>query len=43
MLASEKWSGTTVRRQGWEGRISFEALDPRLSGRMVLGVRPHGK
>lgn len=39
VLASEKWSETTGRRQGQGGRISFVAPDPGLSGRVVLGVR----
>lgn len=39
VLASEMLSETTGRRQGQEGRSSFVALDPGLSGRVVLGVR----
>lgn len=43
MLAREKWSETTGSRPGWGGRVSFVALDPGLSERLVLGVRAHGK
>lgn len=43
VLAREKWSETTGSRPGWGGRVSFVALDPGLSERVVLGVRPHGK
>lgn len=40
VLASEKWSETTGRRQGQGWRSSFVALGPGLSRRVG---RPHGK